>query len=103
MQFTSIINGSKGTAYLVIPSAQAARLGWEALGAYLNIQQQADQVLARKQARDLDEDWRAAHACGCPQCQRAYQVTCAFYDTLGLREPARERINTPRLTLVHPA
>jgi hypothetical protein len=94
MQFTSIFNGSKGTAHLVIPSAQAAMLGWREPRADLSIHQQADQVLARKQARDLREDRRAARDCGCQQCRRAYRVTRDFYATLGLRPPTRECVGT---------
>jgi hypothetical protein len=94
MHFTGVISGSRGAAYQVIPRAQVARLGWQALRADLYIHEQADHLLANKQMRDLREDWRAAQGCGCRQCRRAYRLTLAFYASLGLRPPAPEVVGT---------
>jgi hypothetical protein len=94
MRFTRVSSGSRGAAYQVIPHAQVARLGWQALRADLYIHEQADQVLANKQIRDMCEDWRAAQGCGCRQCRRAYRLTLAFYVSLGLRPPAPEVVGT---------
>jgi hypothetical protein len=98
MHFTGVISGGRGAAYRVIPSAQVARLGWQALRAEQYIHEQADQVLANKQIRDLGEDWRAAQVCGCRQCRRAYRMTLAFYASLGHRPPAPEDVSTAGLT-----
>lgn len=95
MHVISELSGSTGTAYPVITGAQLAKLGWQASGEDLSIHQQADQVLAHKQARDLSEAWCAARECGCRQCRQVYRMTCGFYDTLGLSPPALERISTP--------
>jgi hypothetical protein len=93
-----VISGSRGAAYQVMPSAQGARLGWRARRADLDIHEQADQVLAHKQAHDMREDRRAAQVCGCRHCRRAYRCTLAFYASLGLGPPAPENVSTCGLT-----
>jgi hypothetical protein len=93
-----LLGGSSRATYQVIPRAQVARLRWRALRAERYIHEQADQVLANKQIRDMREDWRAAQVCGCRQCRWAYRMTLAFYASLGLRPPAPEDVSTAGLT-----
>jgi hypothetical protein len=64
-----------------------------ALGADLQIQDQADLVVVDKEARDTWEAELAARMCGCPQCRCAYRATLNFYATLGTVQPARERMS----------
>ena len=97
MQFTSVNLSSSGAANRVIPSGSVAGLDWQVVRADLHIQQQADQILADKQTRDLCEAWRAARECGCRQCRWIYRRMLAFYSTLGLRPPAREGVSAPNL------
>jgi hypothetical protein len=94
MRVTGQSIGSREAPHQVRPSAQVAKLGWRALRANLDIQEQADQVLAYKEVRDMREDRRAAHVCGCRQCQGAYRQTLAFYARLGLRPRPNEDVST---------
>jgi hypothetical protein len=98
MHFTAESSGSSRAAYQVIPSAQVARLGWRVLSADLDIQEQADQVLAYKEVRDIRADRRAAQVCGCRHCQGAYRHTLVFYARLGLRPRPNEAVSTTGIT-----
>jgi hypothetical protein len=90
MQFTRVTTAGTRVAQQAVPNAQVARLTWQALRADLYIHQQADQILANKQIRDIWEDWCAAHLCGCPQCRHAYRMTLVSYAMLNARPLAYE-------------
>jgi hypothetical protein len=90
MHFTRTTIGSREALYQAISNAQVARLGPRTLWTDVYIHQQADQILANKQARDMHVDWRAARGCGCVHCRRAYRRTLDFYASLGSRPPRRK-------------
>ena len=98
MRFTSITLDGTQAAYHFVPRVQLAGLGRRRLHADLHIHDQADMVVANKQARDTWEAKHAERVCGCPQCRGAYRETLAFYAALGTRQPARERVSATGLS-----
>jgi hypothetical protein len=95
---TQVITDGTHTIQQSLPSGQLAGTGQPAHDADRHIHDQADEVVANKQARDLWEARYAEHVCGCPQCRQAYKETLAFYAALGTRQPAGERISIGGLT-----
>jgi hypothetical protein len=90
---------TRGTqeAQRFIRCEQASNLSGQVLGADLQIHNQADRVIADKEARDMWEAEQATRVCGCPHCRYAYRATLDFYATLGTGQPVHERINTDYL------
>ena len=91
MEVTQVTTGSTQTAQKFVRCEQVSDLSRPALGADLPIHDQADRVVANKEACDMWEAEHAVRVCGCPQCRCAYRATLYFYATLGTGQPARER------------
>jgi hypothetical protein len=90
---TQVITDGTHTIQQSLPSGQLAGTGQPAHDADRHIHDQADEVVANKQARDLWEAVYAERMCGCPRCRQGYKETLAFYGKLGTRKPPRERIS----------
>jgi hypothetical protein len=93
MESMQITTGDTQVAQRFARLEQLSALSRPALGADLQVNQQADRVVADKEARDMWEAERATRVCGCPQCRYTYLATLDFYATLGTGQPALERIN----------
>ena len=97
MESTQVTTDGTQTAQRFVRCEQVTALNRPALGADLQIHDQADRVVANKEARDTWEAEQAARVCGCPHCRSAYRATLYFYATLGTGQPARERISADYL------
>ena len=94
MKSMQVTTGGTQVAQRYVRCEQVSDFSRPALSADLRIHDQADRVVAEKEACDRRKAEQAARVCGCPQCRCAYRATLNFYATLGTGQPARERINT---------
>jgi hypothetical protein len=97
MESTQVTTGGTQVAQRFVRCELVSDLSQPALGADLRIYDQADKVVANKEARDTSEAEQAARVCGCPHCRCAYRATLDFYATLGTGQPAHERISADYL------
>src|SRR5260370_15189696 len=97
MESRQVTPGGTQAAQRFVRCEQVTALNRPALGADLQIHDQADRVVANKEACDPWEAQYAAQGCGCPHCRCAYRATLYFYATLGTGHPARERITADYL------